>query len=435
MNELLFRNEHELEASGLNVVGTQISESWGKSVPKALKQAYDIHLYFVKQLIESASNGDKYAMRTVEDLTDGTITLKQVIENYDGNSGVTTKAYNMLKESFLHTTATFSNAVASCINLTLIEAWDMCTSCWDSYILQETDRNTCEPSGTIEISAVKKGVRNNKQIIEGGVTHSRWQFGENVTGEYCVSLYGDSVEWTWRLEECTKFNLLSAFLSRLTEAHNEGKILYLLSLYAGTNGFNPAVFNVGNDNIVPNNPVPDSDSINAAINLIQHKTDNQGRPICDGRGFVFVTFNRQIGNQILELLSTVETRKIEASGDVKILRGNGIYSDIEVCVEDYGRLLATANGLGGLPYWRTAWFLFTKPQRGKRNAIEMAHYKGFKTPKLFKRMANTSSVTGTPIPNHGDFDTMNREVKIMSGYGGQVQYSQLMAGSLGDNSP
>lgn len=432
MSDTLYTTYDDMMNSGFTPV-FDLQESWGEAPNELVRNSYDVFMDFTQTLIEAAASGQVMAIRDTEDLLAGRKTLLQVFKERD-RSGLRVAALNtLLQESFLHTTATFPNAVASTIQRTLIKAWEICTTQWDQYIYRSQDRTSCEKQGSIEFNRLRKGVQTGKPIIEGGVTHSRWKFGENTRGGYCVHFHGDSAEWTWRLENCAKFNMLKVFLDGLTAGHNEGKIEYLIRLYAGANGVNPNVFNAENQNLMEGNPEFSRAALNTAIESLTERVDENGRPICGNRPLVLVTFSNVIANQASDLLATTEVRKQDENGDLLIQKGNGINGTFSIVRENWGKVVA--NGKlpdNATPYWKTAWFLFVAPQAGQRNAIEMSHFKGFATPKLFRKASNTQTIGGTPLQGHGDFDTMNREIKVMSGYGGQVQYPELMIASRGD---
>ena len=398
---------------------------WESGSSERVQAAFNIQLAYTARLHEAASLGDISAKRNVQDLLLG---RKEFIGNR--------KAYRVLQEAYVHSTKDFVNMTAAVANRRLFSLWNRGNeaTCWRDYVHVADDRDHCDEMGALSVVPVEAGSTSGNPLVEGG-TFTYWRFGERLKGKYCVHMYADGFAWTWKLSKCDKYGGLSDILPFMIRIQRERKETFAAQLHTDKKGPHPAVYNLTYKNVLPGNPRFSLKALKAAFRYMAKQEDDDGELIdVDGREWQLVVGSYDLKEEVMEILDTKEIRvtgQDDQGNNVEEIRKPKI-PEVTVCYNRRIRKVATASHPNGGTYADHSWWLVPAPIEGDKNAFEMSHLRGFRAPRLFRKLGNTAAINGRmPIQELGDFDTMDQLMKAVQSYGGGAMYPEWTFASNG----
>jgi hypothetical protein len=92
---------------------------------------------------------------------------------------------------------------------------------------------------------------------------------------------------------------------------------------------------------------------------------------------------------------------------------NWIVQNMEVIMDPYLPIVTTTAGVS-----TSQWYIFADPASQGRPALEFGTLRGYETPQLYQKVADTMRIGGGIVQELGDFRTMSQEFKALMAFGG-----------------
>lgn len=238
-----------------------------------------------------------------------------------------------------------------------------------------------------------------------------------------VEVFERGVGVSWRTLINDDLDVFADIPRRLALAAKRTEEYEATALFVDANGPHASLYTSGNTNIVTGNPVLSMTSLAAAILKFSQMTQPNGEPIIMGDALHLVV-PPALMTVAANIVDTLQFETNENGGEItglvnssgvetRLIVRNWISRGIKVHVNPY--IPVVASGANG----DTSWFLFTNPN-DNRPAVELAFLRGYEEPMLLQKAPNTQSLSGQPMPEFGDFDTMERRWKVLHILGGTI---------------
>ncbi|RCG31979.1 hypothetical protein DQ384_05405 [Sphaerisporangium album] len=241
--------------------------------------------------------------------------------------------------------------------------------------------------------------------------------------EYSVHKYeaGFAVSWETMMNDD-----LGAFLrlpQDLAQSAVDSEEAFVTQLFCDASGPHASHYTVGNANIITGNPGLDRDSLQAAITQLMQRKDERGNPIVVKGVRLVVGTGLALTAQ--EIINTTEYRVVDANGNVRVIQGNGVASNLGIDVNYWIDSIATTANAS------TSWWIFADPN-GVRPALEFGRLRGHEAPALYEKIPDMRRIGGGEEPY--SFDTESAEKKVRHVYGGTFVDARMTLASNGTGS-
>lgn len=242
---------------------------------------------------------------------------------------------------------------------------------------------------------------------------------------YRVYKYEKGMGLSWEAVVNDNRGLFTSLPQRLAVGGSRTVELYYLQLIANASGPHPSMYgaaiplltggtvdnriNVGG---VVNAPLTFNNII-LATGAFMNMATAEGRPIdVSADNLIIMVADGVLYQTLLALknaLSIDSSTVFGASAGLTITTRNWMGSFTPVYAPEL-RNIMTSNAA-------TSWWIFAKPG-GSEPAIEVGFLSGYDTPQLYRKASNTQRISGGIVQEHGDYDTMQTEIKGLIVFGG-----------------
>ena len=236
---------------------------------------------------------------------------------------------------------------------------------------------------------------------------------------YSVSKYEAGFALSWESMINDDLNAFMRLPQDLADSARDSEEEFVTRLFCGANGPLTGIYT--GSNLLTG--ALERDTLQSAITSLMKRTDDNGNPIAVTA--VELVVGPGLALKAEEILNTQQYRVVDASGNVRIISGNGVGANLRVSVNYWIPSVATsANG-------DTAWWLFANPG-GPRPAMEFGRLRGFEAPALYEKIPDMRRIGGGEEPF--SFDTEAQEKKIKHVYGGSFVDAKMSIASTGADS-
>lgn len=216
---------------------------------------------------------------------------------------------------------------------------------------------------------------------------------------------------------------LGAFLrlpQDLANSVRDTEEAFVTELFCDASGPHATHYTAGNLNLLTGNPALTRSSLQTAITTLMSRVDENGNPIVVNGVELVVGPGLALTAQ--EILDATEYRSVGSSGDVTIIRGNGVSANLRLSVNYWIPVVATTANAA------TSWWLMTNPD-GTRPALEFGRLRGYEAPALFEKVPDSRRIGGGQ--EMFSFDTGAAEKKVMAIMGGTFVDTRMTVASNG----
>lgn len=235
---------------------------------------------------------------------------------------------------------------------------------------------------------------------------------------YAVDKYEAGFALSWEAMINDDLNAFMRLPQDLADSARDSEEEFVTRLYCGASGPHATHYTSGNDNILT--AALERDSLQAAITKLMKRRDDNGNPIAVRA--VELVVGPGLALKAEEILNTSQYRVVDASGNVRVISGNGVGANLRVSVNFWIPSVATTANAD------TSWWVFATPT-GPRPAMEFGRLRGFEAPALFEKVPDMRRIGGGEEPF--SFDTEAQEKKIKHVYGGAFVDPKMTVGSDG----
>lgn len=311
-------------------------------------------------------------------------------------------------------TSDFPKLFADSLDRQLYGAYQATVPTWRSY---------ARPATVNSFLKVKRfatsGVRGLLKKVGELAEHERRSQTETQY-EYAVDKYEAGFALSWEMMINDDLNAFMRLPQDLADSAIDSEEEFVTRLFCDENGPHATYYTSGNDNILSGNPPLDRDSLQAAITKLMKRKDDRGNPIVV-KG-VRLVVGPGLALHAQEIINTTEYRSVDSSGNVRIIKGNGVSANLGVDVNYWIDSVATTANAD------TSWWVFADPQ-GAVPAMEFGRLRGFEAPALYEKIPDMRRVGGGEEPF--SFDTEGQEKKIKHVYGGSFVDPRMTVASNG----
>lgn len=266
------------------------------------------------------------------------------------------------------------------------------------------------------------GIRGRLSKVKESAEHERRAF-DMTEYKYSVNKYEAGFGLSWEAminDDLDMFRMLPMDLAQSAVDEEEA---FVAELIADANGPDATFYNAGNENLLVGNPPLTRSALQAAITLLTKRKDERGNPIA------VKSVELVVGPGLLlaanEIINATEYRSVGASGDVTIIRGNGIAANLRVSTNYYIPSVATSSNAD------TSWWVFANPNEA-RPALELGRLRGYEAPALYEKLPDMRRVGGGEVP--WSFNHSEAEKKVVHVLGGTRVDPRMTVASQGDGS-
>jgi hypothetical protein len=239
---------------------------------------------------------------------------------------------------------------------------------------------------------------------------------EETEYTYSVSKYEAGFALSWEAMINDDLNAFMRLPQDLADSARDSEEEFVTRLFCGANGPLTGVYTGGNLLTA----ALDRDALQSAITALMKRTDENGNPIVVKA--VELVVGPGLALQAQEIIDTTEYRTVDASGNVRIISGNGVAANLRISVNYWIPSVATSSNAD------TSWWVFANPN-GPRPAMEFGRLRGFEAPALYEKVPDMRRIGGGEEPF--SFDTEAQEKKIKHVYGGSFVDSRMSIASTG----
>jgi hypothetical protein len=209
----------------------------------------------------------------------------------------------------------------------------------------------------------------------------------------------------------------------LAQSAVDSEELFVTELFCGASGPITPFYSSGNSNLLAGNPALTRSSLQAAITVLTKRVDANGMPIAVKSVRLVVGPGLALAAQ--EIIEATEYRSVGPTGDVTIIRGNGVAANLGVDVNFFIPTIAsTANA-------DTSWWLFANPG-DSRPALEFGRLRGYEAPALYEKLPDMQRIGGGTVP--WSFNHSAAEKKVVHVFGGTQVDPKMTVSSSGAGS-
>ncbi|MFI7448083.1 hypothetical protein ACIBQX_11345 [Nonomuraea sp. NPDC049714] len=285
--------------------------------------------------------------------------------------------------------------------------------------VQPTWMNYARAATVNDFRAVKRfastGVRGLLSKVGELAEHERRGMDE-VAYEYAVSKYEAGFALSWEAMINDDLNAFMRLPQDLADSARDSEEEFVTRLFCGVDGPLTSVY-TGSNLLTA---ALDRAALQSAITTLMKRTDENGNPIVVKA--VELVVGPGLALQAQEIIDTTEYRTVDASGNVRIISGNGVAANLRISVNYWIPSVATSSNAD------TSWWVFANPS-GPRPAMEFGRLRGFEAPALYEKVPDMRRIGGGEEPF--SFDTEAAEKKIKHVYGGSFVDSRMSIASTG----
>lgn len=314
-------------------------------------------------------------------------------------------------------TSDFPSLFADALDRQLYGAYEATVPTWMSYARAATV-NDFRPVKRFATTGVRGRLEKVGELAE----HKRRAMDE-AEYEYKVDKYEAGFALSWEAMLNDDLNAFMRLPQDLADSVRDSEEAFVTELIADANGPNATHYTSGNGNLLTGNPPLTRDALQAAITQLMKRKDANGNPIVvKGVRLVVGTGLALVANEIID---TTEYRTVDANGNVRIIKGNGVAANLGVDVNYWIDSVATTANAD------TSWWVFADPN-GTRPALEFGRLRGFEAPALYEKIPDMRRLGGGDEPF--SFDTEAAEKKVKHVYGGTFVDEKMTLASNGSGS-
>lgn len=299
------------------------------------------------------------------------------------------------------TTSDFPLLLGAGFERELIAQYSQVTPVWSQYIYRTTVKDFREKS-LIDLLG-------GRSLLDPVAEAAPYPARSVDESEYKIKVgkFGGRIPITWEMVINDDLDALRDLPNRLAQGARDTENHLGASLLVDAAGANSAFFNAGNGNAPASAPLT-MDNLGAAIQTINSRKDESGRPVVTNRGLVLVV-PPELELQALAILNATEVRS--TSGNKTLVGGNLLRGRVSLVVDPWLSVIAKDAKAG------TRWFVLPAPSN-PRPALAIGFLRGHETPDLRVKADTGQRVGGGLVPateGSFDFDTIQYRVRHVLG--------------------
>lgn len=210
-----------------------------------------------------------------------------------------------------------------------------------------------------------------------------------------VGKRGARIPLTWEMVVNDDLDAFRDLPNRLAIAARETEDYLATALLVGSSGANTSFFKSANENAPTALPLT-TENLDAALNAISTRKDDEGRPILVNGAVLVVP--PALETQARKILDATELRFTDSGTGLTTITQNYLRGRVTLVVDPWLTVIATDAKAG------TRWFVLPAPT-ASRPALAVGFLRGYEAPDL-RVKANTGQRVGGGVidPREGDFD-------------------------------
>lgn len=240
---------------------------------------------------------------------------------------------------------------------------------------------------------------------------------------YAVHKYEAGFAQSWETMINDDLGAFMRLPQDLADSVRDSEEAFVTELFCDENGPHASHYTSANDNLLTGNPPLTRDALQEAITKLMKRKDDNGNPIVVQGVRLVVGTGLALTAQ--EIINTTEYRVVDANGNVRIIRGNGVAANLGIDVNYWIDSIATSANAD------TSWWVFADPN-GVRPALEFGRLRGHEAPALYEKVPDMRRLGGDVEPF--SFDTEAREFKVRAVFGGTFVDPKMTVASNGSGS-
>jgi hypothetical protein len=306
---------------------------------------------------------------------------------------------------------------ADSLDRQLYGAYTATTPTWQNYARKGTvnDFRVVKRFGTSGIRGILEEVQEHEE-------HKRRAMSETPYS-YQVKRYEAGFGMSFEAMINDDLDMFMRLPQDLADSAVDSEERFVTTLFADANGPHASFYTVGNANILTGNPALTRSSLQAAITVLTKRLDVNGNPIQVKSVELVVGPGLALAAQ--EIIDSKEYRSVGANGDVTIISGNGVASNLRVNLNYWiPSVVSNANA-------DTSWWLFANPNEA-RPALEFGRLRGYEAPALYEKMPDMRRIGGGEVP--WSFNHAEAEKKVSHVFGGTRVDPKMTVSSNGSGS-
>ncbi len=242
---------------------------------------------------------------------------------------------------------------------------------------------------------------------------------------YQPELYqaGASINWQAFLNDA--FGIFDDVPRRLAIVANRGIETFLTNLFFETGGPNTNLYKAGYRNLITtaygassSNPALNAQGLQDGLKVLAAMRDSSGEPINVMNGNMYLVYGSKWYAAVQNLMNQLSVQVSVEGGTTNsdgfpsqfVQVNNWLVKKFTPIFNPYIDTICSGNP--------GSWLLVSDPGGLERPSVEVGTLAGFETPQLFEEVPNTQRVGGGLEPQMGNFYTNNRNMKILSVFGG-----------------
>lgn len=321
-----------------------------------------------------------------------------------------------LREGGGMTMSDFPHLMGDVLQRTMLARWSTFPQAWRQFV---------------SIGAPRRDFRSNRAIVVDGLEGqfdavpegTEIPYGALAEADYgyAVRKYAKGAKISWEALLNDDLGAFQTIPDRLGRGAARTIAKFVSELYLDAAGPDATFFSAGNANIVTSNPALSITSLGTAFGQLRQRVDDDGEPIMVESAVLVVGPALEVTAR--NLLASTQVLPISTAGGG--VYNNWISSNLSLAVDPYMPMITTTGTVNA-----TQWLLFANPSVA-RPAIEVSFLRGFETPQLYQKLANTARMGGGVDQTAGDFSTMSQEYKCVIAFGGLMMDPRSAMGSKG----
>jgi hypothetical protein len=255
---------------------------------------------------------------------------------------------------------------------------------------------------------------------------------------YQPELYQSGASINWQAFLNDDLGIFNDVPKRLAIVANRGIEEFLIGFFFDTNGPNVNLYKAGYRNLITqaygasvDNPPLNAQGLQDGLKVLAAMRDSSGQPIMQMNSKIYLVYGSAYYAAVKNLMNQTSVQ-VSVEGGTKDSSGfpeqfvqvnNWLPQSFTPIYNPYIDIVSSsATG---------AWVLVCDPAAQERPSVEVGTLKSFETPQLFEEVPNTQRVGGGLEPQMGNFYTLNRNMKIISVFGGNWIDGRATVGSNG----
>lgn len=242
---------------------------------------------------------------------------------------------------------------------------------------------------------------------------------------YQPELYQSGASINWQAFLNDDLGIFDDVPKRLAIVANRGIEQFLTLLFFETGGPNTNLYKADYRNLITqaygassDNPPLNAQGLQDGLKVLAAMRDSSGQPINVMNSPIYCVYGSKYYAAMENLMNQLSVQVSVEGGTTNsdgfpsqfVQVNNWLIKKFRPIYNPYIDTLVTGNP--------GSWLLVADPGSVERPAVEVGTLKSFDTPQLFEEVPNTQRVGGGLEPQMGNFYTMNRNMKIISIFGG-----------------